>query len=178
MIVIKPQVECTTSQQNNHQERIIMDDILKAMGGFLLSKGQTTAIPYQHINRFGKVGPVYGDKVLLKQVLISLLAKLADTCKPGFSVRTELRQIGNFLYLQCQVVPVRKKNRALAGYLGKPMQNVLPKSICEYVITAHGGHLSMKYQGLSEIDAQDKDIESITLMLPTGAPFVKNIGDL
>lgn len=164
--------ELTNSQLVAPLERIDIDELLGSLGNLLPSKIQLSGTPYQHTKGHHCLGVVYGRRPLLQQVFVSLLIHLGDTCRPGWSVTTDSRQIGNFLYLQYRAVAVKEKSRPLVR---RPLEPVIQKvilsaSLCEQIILAHDGQLTIKHQDLLRSGETSNFVDSIMIMLPTGAP--------
>ncbi|MEO5342243.1 MAG: hypothetical protein H7842_02700 [Gammaproteobacteria bacterium SHHR-1] len=112
------------------------------------------------------IGQIYGQRSWLGRALLALLTHLARACRGGMSIRINLRQVGDYVFVSGGQFVDRNpsENAVRAPQKGKSEQITdLRIEICNRIIELHGGTLKLK------MDAQGQ-MESFVTNLPTGVP--------
>jgi hypothetical protein len=127
-----------------------------------------------------RMGTLYGNPDLLKSGLRSLFESMGDSSPPRCQVELRLRQSGNYLVLTGGFVlprspslsKVQKTNQGKEPRYVAESQTDLRLSIARRIFEMHGGKLKIsETSGVGE-DRGDGNIESFTLTLPTGVPYL------
>ena len=128
----------------------------------------------------GRLGVLYGNPELLKSGLRSLFQRMGDSSPPRCQVELRLRQSGNHLVLTGgfmtsrmeRLSTVQKVSSSKESRHAAERQADLRLPISRRILEMHGGKLKVSEVNNEEQGNADKQIESFTLTLPTGLPYL------